>query len=120
MAQWRDIVGPVPDVISLNYAESTIGPAGIAIDMLLKGDDLAQLKMASLELQDWIWQYQGVTSVPGHLSDHHNHGCWPVADFYRNQPAGPDPDAACHQPGVWSACGQSDCVVFTSGNLCDP
>lgn len=63
MTLWRDIVGPVPDVISLNYAESTIGPAGIAIDMRLKGDDLAQLKLASLALQDWIWQYQGVTSV---------------------------------------------------------
>ena len=63
MALWRDIVGPVPDVISLKYAESTIGPAGIAIDLRLRGDDLAQLKSASVELQDWIWQYAGVTSV---------------------------------------------------------
>ncbi len=63
MAAWRDAVGNVPDVISLKYAEATIGPAGIAIDMRLKGDDLAQLKAAALELQDWLWQYQGVTSV---------------------------------------------------------
>lgn len=63
MALWRDTVGPVPDVISLNYAESTIGPAGIAIDLHLKGDDLAALKAASVELQDWLWQYDGVTSI---------------------------------------------------------
>jgi multidrug efflux pump subunit AcrB len=63
MQLWREIVGQVPDVISLKYAESTIGPAGIAIDMRLKGDDLTQLKSASIELRDWIWQYRGVTSV---------------------------------------------------------
>ena len=63
MELWRDTVGPVPDVISLKYAESTIGPAGIAIDLHLKGDDLGSLKAASVELQDWLWQYQGVTSV---------------------------------------------------------
>ncbi|MCK0150052.1 efflux RND transporter permease subunit [Marivita sp. S6314] len=63
MELWRDIVGPVPDVISLKYAESTIGPAGIAIDMRLRGDDLDALKSASVALQDWIWQYDGVTSV---------------------------------------------------------
>lgn len=63
MALWRDIVGPVPDVISLKYSESTIGPAGIAIDLHLKGDDLGALKAASIELQDWLWQYEGVTSI---------------------------------------------------------
>ncbi len=63
MELWRDTVGPVPDVISLKFAESTIGPAGIAIDLRLKGDDLVALKAASIELQDWLWQYQGVTSI---------------------------------------------------------
>lgn len=63
LALWRDHVGPVPDVISLKFTESTIGPAGIAIDLRLKGEDLTQLKQASIELQDWIWRYEGVTSV---------------------------------------------------------
>lgn len=63
MERWRDAVGSVPDVLSLKFAEATIGPAGIAIDMRLKGDDLTTLKAASVELQDWIWQYEGVTSV---------------------------------------------------------
>ncbi len=63
MALWRNEVGNVPDVISLKYAESTFGPAGIAIDMRLKGNDLSALKSAATELKDWIWRYQGVTSV---------------------------------------------------------
>ncbi|MFD1940708.1 efflux RND transporter permease subunit [Paradevosia shaoguanensis] len=67
MERWRDTVGLVPDVLSLKYAEATIGPAGIAIDLRLKGDDLNALKAASIELQDWIWQYRGVTSVQDDL-----------------------------------------------------
>lgn len=63
MDRWREEVGTVPDVISLKFAEATIGPAGIAIDLRLKGDDLNQLKSAAVELQNWIWQYEGVTSV---------------------------------------------------------
>ncbi len=63
MEMWRDVVGPLPDVVSLKYAESTIGPAGIAIDLRLKGDDLDALKAAATELQDWLLQYRGVTSV---------------------------------------------------------
>ncbi|WP_245985876.1 efflux RND transporter permease subunit [Maritalea myrionectae] len=63
MQRWREIVGPVPDVLNLKFTEATIGPAGIAIDMRIKGDDLKMLKAASFELQEWIWQYQGVTSV---------------------------------------------------------
>jgi multidrug efflux pump subunit AcrB len=63
MENWRNAVGQLPDVISLNYAESTMGPAGIAIELRLKGDDLAELKQAALKLQDWIWTYKGVTSV---------------------------------------------------------
>ena len=67
MEHWRNAVGTLPDVISLKYAETRIGPAGIAIDMRLKGDDLVALKSAALELQDWIWTYKGVTSVQDDL-----------------------------------------------------
>ena len=63
MDRWREAVGILPDVISIKYAEATIGPAGIAIDLRLKGDDLNALKAAATELTDWVWQYQGVTSV---------------------------------------------------------
>ncbi|OIP86147.1 MAG: hypothetical protein AUK37_03405 [Rhodobacterales bacterium CG2_30_65_12] len=63
MAAWRAEVGPLPDVINLKYTESTIGPAGIALDMRLKGDDLDALKTAATELTAWLASYDGVTSV---------------------------------------------------------
>ena len=63
MARWRAAVGPLADVTALKFDEPTIGPAGIDIDMRLKGDDLTRLKAASFELQDWLWRYEGVTSV---------------------------------------------------------
>ncbi len=63
MAAWREEVGELPDVVALKYDESTIGPAGIALDMRLKGDDLVALKAAAVELTDWFWSYEGVTSV---------------------------------------------------------
>jgi HAE1 family hydrophobic/amphiphilic exporter-1 len=67
MQRWREAVGPIPDVIGLNFTEATIGPAGIAIDMRLRGDDLAALGAAARELETWICQYNGVTSVMSDL-----------------------------------------------------
>ncbi|PUB10918.1 efflux RND transporter permease subunit [Yoonia sediminilitoris] len=67
MRRWQEAVGPVPDVLNLNYAEATIGPAGIAIDLRLRGDNLAALGAAADELRDWIGRYQGVTSVMSDL-----------------------------------------------------
>jgi len=62
-AYWRKAVGAIPDVISLRYSEPAVGRAGRAIDLRLKGDDLARLKAASVDLKTWLWQYRGVTSV---------------------------------------------------------
>ena len=67
MALWRDAVGLMPDVLSLKFTEPAVGPAGMAIDMRLKGDDLKALKAASLDLQNWLLQYKGVTSLQDDL-----------------------------------------------------
>ncbi len=64
---WREEVGDIPDVISLNFKEPQAGPAGIAIEIRLKGRDLKQLKAASLELQAWLQQYQGVINMADDL-----------------------------------------------------
>jgi len=64
---WREEVGDIPDVISLNFKEPQAGPAGIAIEIRLKGRDLKQLKAASLELQEWLQQYQGVINLADDL-----------------------------------------------------
>ncbi len=63
LAAWREETGAIPDVIALKFAEPSIGPAGRAIDIRLTGPDLAELKAASLELQDWLLQYRGVVDI---------------------------------------------------------
>ncbi len=67
---WRKEVGIIPGVISINFKEPRAGPAGVAIEVRLKGRDLKQLKAASLELQAWLQQYQGVIN----LADDLRHG----------------------------------------------
>ncbi len=61
--QWESETGPTPDVLSLGFKEPFIGPAGLDIEIRLQGSDLDDLKMASLELQEWLRQYKGVQYI---------------------------------------------------------
>ncbi|MCP5371377.1 MAG: efflux RND transporter permease subunit [Hyphomicrobiales bacterium] len=63
IALWRQKMGALPDVISLKFTESVIGPAGRAIDVRLRGADLDELKAASLTLQSWFNGYVGVNDL---------------------------------------------------------
>lgn len=63
MNMWREEVGNLPDVISLKFSEAIVGPAGLPIDLRLEGIDPVALKSASLELQDWLRRYKGVSDV---------------------------------------------------------
>ena len=65
--RWREEAGAVPDVISLNFKEPQIGPAGLAIDIRLSGPDLDELKAASLELRQWLGRYSGVFDLSDDL-----------------------------------------------------
>lgn len=65
--RWRELVGEVPDVLSLKFGEISIGPAGRPIDIRLRGQDLVQLKAASLELQTWLGQFKGVFDLSDDL-----------------------------------------------------
>ncbi len=65
--RWRSELGDLPDVISLNFKEPQVGPAGLAIEVRFQGDDMRQLKQASLELQQWLRQYQGVINLSDDL-----------------------------------------------------
>ena len=67
IAAWRREAGEVPDVIAINYTEPTLGPAGLAIEVRLRGDDLGELKQASLALQEWFDQYRGVINLSDDL-----------------------------------------------------
>ena len=60
---WRRNSGELPDVISVQYREPGIGPAGRAIEIRLSGPDLAMLSKASWELQNWLRGYAGVSNL---------------------------------------------------------
>ncbi|UZP67252.1 efflux RND transporter permease subunit [Desulfovibrio mangrovi] len=64
---WRDRTGSVPDVISIVWKEPVIGPGGMALSFRLTGEDMHQLKAASLDLQHWLSQYNGVVDLQDDL-----------------------------------------------------
>ena len=60
---WREKTGEIPNAIAVQFKEPGIGVAGRAIEIQLRGDDLAQLSAASWELQNWLRGYDGVTNL---------------------------------------------------------
>ncbi len=67
IAMWREEVGVIPDIQSLTFKEPVMGPGGLALEIRLYGSELAQLKKASLELQDWLSHYKGVIDLSDSL-----------------------------------------------------
>ena len=65
--RWRTLVGEPTDVISLKFTDRERGVAGKAIDIRLQGNKLEQLKKASLELQAWLRNFQGVLDLSDDL-----------------------------------------------------
>jgi multidrug efflux pump subunit AcrB len=65
--EWREETGPLADVITIKFGEAQVGPAGLAIDIRLQGDDLDELKQASLALQEWLGGYQGAYNLADDL-----------------------------------------------------
>lgn len=64
---WRNTVGDIADVIALNFKEPTIGPGGIPLEIRLYGDEIKQLKLASIALQNWLSRYKGVFDLSDNL-----------------------------------------------------
>jgi len=60
ISKWRTLTGDIPDAIAIAYKEPTIGPGGLPIEIRLKGTNLANLKLASTRLIDWLHGYKGV------------------------------------------------------------
>ena len=63
LLDWRSLTGAVDDVISLSFTDKERGVAGKAIDIRLQGENLEQLKKASLELQNYLLGFKGVIEV---------------------------------------------------------
>jgi multidrug efflux pump subunit AcrB len=60
---WQTRIPAPPGVESLTFAERVGGPPGRDIDIRLSGPDSAALKAASLELQELLKSYDGVSGI---------------------------------------------------------
>ncbi len=67
IARWRELVGAVPDVISLKFTDKERGVAGKAVDLRIQGAKLEMLKQASLELQAYLGGFVGVEDLSDDL-----------------------------------------------------
>ena len=67
IAKWRNETGELADVISIKFIEPQIGPAGLAFDVRLTGNDLDELKAAALELTGWLSGYRGTSNLSDDL-----------------------------------------------------
>ncbi len=67
LARWRELVGGVPDVISLKFTDKERGVAGKAIDLRIQGNRLEVLKQASLDLQGYLAGFRGVRDLSDDL-----------------------------------------------------
>lgn len=61
--QWRKEVGVIPDILNITYKEPVRGSGGLPIDIRLQGEDLNQLKQASLDMMHWLNSYEGVQDL---------------------------------------------------------
>lgn len=60
---WREKTGSVPDALSIVFAEPGLGPAGRSIEIRLQATDLGRLKSASVEMADWLADFEGVYNL---------------------------------------------------------
>ncbi|OQK18405.1 acriflavin resistance protein [Methyloprofundus sedimenti] len=60
---WEKHTGALPDVLSIQYKEPKLGPAGRAIHIRLSGQDMDELSRASWEVQNWLRGYNGVSNL---------------------------------------------------------
>lgn len=67
VAMWREETGVLADVISVKFAEPQSGPAGLAFDIRLSGENLDDLQAAALELTNWLDGYQGTSNLTNDL-----------------------------------------------------
>ncbi len=60
---WREKVGEIPGARKLNFVSNASGPAGLPVDIRLTGRNFADLKAASLEIQEELKQFAGLLDV---------------------------------------------------------
>ncbi len=65
--RWREVSNLPADVISVSFKEPGRRAGGKPIDVRLQGGDLAEMKAVSIELQQWLSGYRGVTDLTDDL-----------------------------------------------------
>lgn len=60
---WRNASGDMAAPISLVFKQPAMGPAGRDVEVRLQHDDLATLKLASVDLQSYLSQFSGVNGI---------------------------------------------------------
>ena len=65
--RWRELSQLPADVINVSFKEPGFGPGGLPIDIRLQGGSLEEMKAASIELQQWLAGYRGVSDLSDDL-----------------------------------------------------
>lgn len=60
---WYDAIGEVPGIVELSLKEPSNGPAGLAIDIQLQGNDMQLMLEAGNKILAEVNQYKGVSNV---------------------------------------------------------
>ena len=60
---WKKNSGDLPSVLTVQFREKKVGPAGRAVEIRLSGDNLDKLSQASWEMQNWLRGYDGVYNL---------------------------------------------------------
>lgn len=61
--RWRQLTGPLPDMVALRFTDRERGPGGKPIDVMLRGSDLAELDEAARKLRRFFLAFPGVRDV---------------------------------------------------------
>lgn len=64
---WRKSTGKIPDAISVSFDTPQRGPAGNAIEIEFRGEDLEELKAAATRVSRWLVQFDGVYDLYDNL-----------------------------------------------------
>ena len=60
---WREDVGELPEPIAMNFTEGAMGPSGRAIEVRVQHTDLDTMKAASLAIQQYLSNFDGVSNL---------------------------------------------------------
>ncbi|MGS0728264.1 efflux RND transporter permease subunit, partial [Shewanella sp. 0m-11] len=61
--EWQQGVGEMVDPIAIVFKQPKMGPAGRAIEIRVRGDNLNELKSAAIEVQQYLQGFNGVSGV---------------------------------------------------------